>query len=280
MEIEEIEALLEKIWDLHDKLSDAIHSISRTHYLNSLKSFTKSDHVFLPRNKNNTHSTDHDNNHPSGFVYVKDFRVDDYPAIQEAKSLNAIRTALENLEDQLEFFHAVQMQQRAERDAAIARLEQSRIVLAMRLAEHQGKKHKVIEEALVFVGDISTAGPFISPDNLYPSAPYPPGENFVPHEEKRSSNLIKFLINSFNFAKKSLKLDQMGGIFGNAALVAISMLALLHLQQGACEVKYVLDLPQKQEDIIYSRNARQVSRREGSSSSDRVTHMDVMLARG
>ncbi|CAL5323286.1 unnamed protein product [Camellia sinensis] len=302
MEIEEIEALLEKIWDLHDKLSDAIHSISRAHYLNSLKSFTKSDHIFLPRNKNNTHSTDHDNNHRSGFVYVKDFRVDDYSAIQEAKSLNAIRTALENLEDQLEFFHgllklavlcwallsgadcvfehAVQMQQRAERDAAIACLEQSRIVLAMRLAEHQGKKHKVIEEALAFVGDVSTAAPFIPPDNLYPSAPYPPGENFVPHEGKRSSNLIKFLINSFNFAKKSLKLDQMGGIFGNAALVAISMLALLHLQQGAREVKYVLDLPQKQEDIIYSRNARQVSWREGSSSSDRLTHMDVMLARG
>ncbi|CAL5364473.1 unnamed protein product [Camellia sinensis] len=351
MEIEEIEALLEKIWDLHDKLSDAIHSISRAHYLNSLKSFTKSDHIFLPRNKNNTHSTDHDNNHRSGFVYVKDFRVDDYSAIQEAKSLNAIRTALENLEDQLEFFHgllklavlcwallsgadcvfehlhskkrnrlwdnvsdansvrdkitvldeeqraelrgrvqishklnicwpwAVQMQQRAERDAAIACLEQSRIVLAMRLAEHQGKKHKVIEEALAFVSDVSTAGPFIPPDNLYPSAPYPPGENFVQHEGKRSSNLIKFLINSFNFAKKSLKLDQMGGIFSNAALVAISMLALLHLQQGAREVKYVLDLPQKQEDIIYSRNARQVSWREGSSSSDHLTHMDVMLAR-
>ncbi|KAF5960051.1 hypothetical protein HYC85_001260 [Camellia sinensis] len=280
MEIEEIEALLEKIWDLHDKLSDAIHSISRAHYLNSLKSFTKSDHIFLPRNKNNTHSTDHDNNHRSGFVYVKDFRVDDYSAIQEAKSLNAIRTALENLEDQLEFFHAVQMQQRAERDAAIARLEQSRIVLAMRLAEHQGKKHKVIEEALAFVGDVSTAGPFIHLI-IFTLLLHIHLERTLYHPEgKRSSNLIKFLINSFNFAKKSLKLDQMGGIFGNAALVAISMLALLHLQQGACEVKYVLDLPQKQEDIIYSRNARQVSRREGSSSSDRVTHMDVMLARG
>jgi hypothetical protein len=30
---------------------------------------------------------------------------DDDSAIQEAKSLNEIRTALENLEDQLEFFH-------------------------------------------------------------------------------------------------------------------------------------------------------------------------------
>ncbi|KAK9145331.1 hypothetical protein Sjap_005234 [Stephania japonica] len=28
MEMEEIEALLEKIWDIHDKLNDAIHAIS------------------------------------------------------------------------------------------------------------------------------------------------------------------------------------------------------------------------------------------------------------
>ena len=41
----------------------------------------------------------------------------------------------------------VQTQQRAERDAAIARLEQSRIVLALRLVDHHGKKYKVFEEA-------------------------------------------------------------------------------------------------------------------------------------
>ena len=97
MEIEEIEAILEKIWDLHDKLSDAIHSISRFHFLNSIKSLRKSDKS-KPLN-------DVDENR-FGFVYAKDFRVeDDDLAIQEAKSLNAIRTALENLEDQLEFFH-------------------------------------------------------------------------------------------------------------------------------------------------------------------------------
>ncbi|GKD97479.1 plastid division protein PDV1 [Tanacetum coccineum] len=45
----------------------------------------------------------------------------------------------------------VQTQQRAERDVAIARLEQSRIVLALRLADHHGKKYKVIKEARAFV---------------------------------------------------------------------------------------------------------------------------------
>lgn len=98
MEIEEIEAVLEKIWDIHDKLSDAIHSISRTHFLDSIKTLKKSD-------KKNPYG-DAGNGNRAGFVFVKGFRVDDNEsAIQEAKSLNAIRTALENLEDQLEFFH-------------------------------------------------------------------------------------------------------------------------------------------------------------------------------
>ncbi|KAL6955000.1 hypothetical protein U1Q18_042678 [Sarracenia purpurea var. burkii] len=284
MEIEEIVSVLEKIWDLHDKLSDAIHSISRAHYLNSIKFLRNSDEVFLPRKKRppftNTDSAD-DVNHQAGFVFVKDCRVDDDDsAIQEAKSLNAIRTALENLEDQLEVFHTVQVQQRSERDAAIARLEQSRIVLAMRLAEHQGKKYKVIEEALAFVGEVRDAGRFVSPDNLYGFPSCPPGENFVLREGKRSSSLIKVLMTCFGFAKKSLKLDQMGGILGNAALVAMSMLALLHLNQAACDNKYILDLPPRQENAIYNRNKRDVSGLEGSSSVGHLTQLDVMLARG
>ncbi|XP_057486427.1 plastid division protein PDV1-like isoform X2 [Actinidia eriantha] len=245
-----METVLEKIWDLHDKLSDAIHSISRSHYLNSVKSLRKPDDFFLPRKKQPNDSTE-ESNHESGFVFIKDFRADDdYSAIQEAKSLSAIRTALENLEDQLEFFHTVQVQQRAERDAAIARLEQSRIVLAMRLAEHQG-------------------------------------DSFVPHERKRSSNLLKVLITSFDFAKNSLKLDQMGGILGSSALVAISMLALLHLHQATSNNKFILDLPQKQGDAlpqkqgdaIYKRNPQEVSWL-GGSSGGHLAHLDVMSARG
>lgn len=102
MEIDEIEAVLEKIWDLHDKLSDAIHSITRTHFLNSVTVPRKSAKKKLYAN-----DADADDNRGGGFVFVKEFRADhdDNSAIQEAKSLNAIRTALENLEDQLDFFH-------------------------------------------------------------------------------------------------------------------------------------------------------------------------------
>ncbi|KAK1409103.1 hypothetical protein QVD17_35628 [Tagetes erecta] len=55
----------------------------------------------------------------AGFVYVKDFQDNNSSSsasIEEAKSLNCIRTALEH------FFHTVQTQQRPERDAAIIML--------------------------------------------------------------------------------------------------------------------------------------------------------------
>ncbi|XP_062149315.1 plastid division protein PDV1 [Alnus glutinosa] len=282
MELEEIEAILEKIWDLHDKLSDAIHLISRTHFLNSVKSLRKppekKNKLYGSNNTGNLNDAGKENG-PAGFVFVKDFQGpddDDDSAIQEAKSLNEIRTALENLEDQLEFFHTVQIQQRAERDAAIARLEQSRIVLAMRLADHHGKKHKVIEEALAFVGDVRDAGQFVSPENLYGPPYSPSGEKFVTREGKRSNILIKAFISSFDFAKKSLKLDHMGGILGNAALVAVSMLAWLHLHQVAYR-----EHPQKREDNLDSnRNMRQPSLLEESSSNGRLSQLDVLAGRG
>ncbi|KAI9159783.1 hypothetical protein LWI28_001877 [Acer negundo] len=269
MEIEEIEAVLERIWDLHDKLSDAIHSISRTHFLESIKTLKN------PHDKKKPYGDAGDDNR-AGFVFVKGFRVDDGDsAIQEAKSLNSIRTALENLEDQLEFFHTIQMQQRAERDAAIARLEQSRIVLAMRLAEHHGKKYKVIEEALDFIGDVHDTSRFISPDNLYSSPTSPSGENIMT-PGGHANRLIKALISSFNFAKNSLKLDHMGGILGNAAMVAVSMITLLHLQQVAYK-----EHPQKQEDKVYiNRSVRKTPQLEGSSSDGRSNQLDVFLARG
>ncbi|CAK7324099.1 unnamed protein product [Dovyalis caffra] len=279
MELEEIEAVLEKIWDLHDKLSDAIHSISRSHFLSSIKPLKTNNKKLNNESDvgfedNNSRSS----NRASGFVFVKDFRVDenDLSAIQEAKSLNSIRTALENLEDQLEFFHTVQIHQRAERDAAIARLEQSRIILAMRLAEHHGKKYQVLEEALAFVGDVHDSSRFVCPENLYGLPKSPSGENLVRHEEKRPNTVIKVLLSSFEFAKKSLQLDHVGGILGNAALFTVSMIAMLHLHQVAQK-----DHPYKQEDLLYSnRNGKKASGPEGSSPNGSLNHLDVMLARG
>lgn len=273
MEVDEIEAVLEKIWDLHDKLSDAIHSISRAHFLNSIKNpARKPDESCFHRKKKST-DDDPENKSGPGFVFMKEFRVDDDDddvAVLEAKSLYAIRTALENLEDQLEFFHTVQTQQKAERDAAIARLEQSRIILAMRLAEHHGKKYTVIEEAQALVGDVRDASRFVASEHLYGSIPYPSGEKFVAEKGKRSNAVVNFLLSSYAYVSKSLKLDHTVGIMGNAALLAISMLAFLHLNQIGHNM---------QDPPTFGAESRKVPHSRGASSSG-DGQLDVMLARG
>lgn len=161
-----------------------------------------------------------------------------------------------------------------ERDAAIARLEQSRIVLAMRLAEHRGKKYKVIEEALAFVGDVHDAGCLVSPD-VYGQHNCSAG-NFVAEKRKSSNILINVFFSSFNFVKKSLGLDHMGGVVGNAALVAVSMIALLHLHQVTNH-----EHPFRQENRVHSnRTTRRAAHLGGSSSSAHSGNLDVLLARG
>ncbi|XP_022859446.1 plastid division protein PDV1 [Olea europaea var. sylvestris] len=284
MEVDEIEAVLEKIWDLHDKLSDAIHSITRAHFLNSVKNprkFTSSDEsYFYRKNQAASAAEDSDKNPGSGFVFVKELRVeDDELAPQEAKSLYAIRTALENLEDQLEFFHTVQTHQRAERDAAIANLEQSRIALAMRLAEHQGKRYKVIEEARALLGVVQDSGQCISPENLYVSNAHPSGRSFEAQGSTRSNVLVNFFMSGLNFVTKTLKLDRMGRIMGNSALVAISMLALMRLSQLGCRDKYLLDACETQDHATFGRETR-VSHLYGRSSGHRSLQLDVLSARG
>ncbi|KAJ6764840.1 PLASTID DIVISION PROTEIN PDV2 [Salix koriyanagi] len=169
----------------------------------------------------------------------------------------------------------VQIHQQAERDAAIARLEQSRIILAMRLSEHHGKKYKVIEEALAFVGDVHDASHFVSPENLYGSPTSPLGENLIRREGKRPNTVIKVLLSSFEFAKKSLKLDHAGGLLGNAALFTVSMIAMLHLHQVTHKHH-----PYKQQDPFSNRNGKKAFGMEGSSSNGSLNHLDVMLARG
>nr|XP_043632633.1 plastid division protein PDV1 [Erigeron canadensis] len=274
-EMEEVEAVLEKIWDLHDKLSDAIHSISRSHFLHSLRN---SNHRRLTAVNNNSKVPPNDVDDEAaalkgGFVYVKEFPIgeeEEAAAIHEAKSLNSIRTALENLEDQLEFFHTVQTQQRVERDAAMARLEQSRIVLALRLADHHGNKYKVIEEARAFVGQVQNHTKFLPHENGYTSA-----ESYT--AGKRPNVLANVVISSLNFAKKSLKLDHLGGVLGNAALFAVSMLALLHLHQVADRDRYISDIQQRHEaNNGLTKNMTRLYLPEGGSANG----LDVLSARG
>ncbi|XP_020589166.1 plastid division protein PDV1 isoform X2 [Phalaenopsis equestris] len=231
MEMEQIEAVLERIWDIHDKISDAIHAISRAHFLKSIKNLSRPslEKKRLP----NEEVGDGCDERRCGYVFVKGFRADEDAALAEARSLNAIRSALENLEDQIEVFHTIQSQQQAERDAAIARLEQSRIILAMRLSEHQGEKHKFIEEAQAFLSDVQEASQFIAPENLFVEPKTQPSEVAGTEKESKPHTFMQMLISSLALAKSSLNLDKFSGVLGNAALFAVSMLALLQMQQAA-----------------------------------------------
>ncbi|KAL9237393.1 hypothetical protein vseg_011947 [Gypsophila vaccaria] len=262
MSIEEVESILEKIWDLHDKFSDAIHSISRTHFVNSTKSI-KNPQFFKHKPYFSDQIDAQNEGKSNGFVFVKEIS-----DISEAKSLNSIRTALENLEDQLEFFHTVQVQQRAERDAALARLEQSRIILALRLAEHHGKKYKVIDEAINFVGDVRDASYFTKPESLTNPHPTAPAEHSMQTKEVNSNILVRVLFSGYDSAKKTLQLDKMGGVLGNAALFALSMLALLHLHQMTDKDNGFLDIGMNQ-----GGTGKKSTRMDGSQ-------LDVRLARG
>ncbi|CAH8389397.1 unnamed protein product [Eruca vesicaria subsp. sativa] len=254
MEIEEIEAVLEKIWDLHDKLSDEIHSISRSHFLNSVK-----------KPPNNNRSQKKKSHGGQGYVFIKGFDNDD-ATIQEAKNLYAIRTALEHLEDQLEFLHTIHTQQRTERDLAVTRLEQSRILLAMRLTQHHGKSYRVLEEALAFVGSIKSDTHFVSPDQLYNSSLNPTGEDSTPCDGNKPNFVINAFASALGFAKRAFGFNHVRGVLGNTAIFSISMVAMLHLHQVATSEHHHL---QKKE-----------YRREVSSSAISLNHLDVMMARG
>jgi len=55
----------------------------------------------------------------------------------------------------------------------------SKIVLAMRLTEHRGKRYKVIEEVLAFIGNVHDAGCLVAPDILLYRQPNRSTENIA-----------------------------------------------------------------------------------------------------
>ncbi|KAL6629568.1 hypothetical protein ACP70R_029333 [Stipagrostis hirtigluma subsp. patula] len=262
------EAVLERIWDLHDRLSDAILAASRAHLLLPPPPPAPSAAAAARRR--------------NGCVFVKGSGgaggaeggaalAAAAEAVAEARSLHAIRSALEDLEDHLEFLHTVQSQQQAERDAAIARLEQSRLVLAMRLAEHQGKKYRVIDEALAFVGEVSDKSRFISPEDVR-ATHNQSGDNAEDSRGNGSRIMANVLSCSLSLAKNSFRLDKIGGALGNAAVFAVSMLAFLQLHQIAFGSKT---------RAIECRKRMEYSFQSGSSEQNgKGKHLEVYLARG
>ncbi|PWZ29734.1 Plastid division protein PDV1 [Zea mays] len=223
----EAEVALERIWELHDRLSDAILAASRAHLL--LPAPQPPPVPSAPPAKG-AHRVSGGRN---GCVFVKgggEALAAAAEAVSEVRSLHAIRSALEDVEDHLEFLHTVQSRHQAEQDSAIARLEQSRLVLAMRLAEHQGKKHRIIDEVLAFVGEVSDKSQFISFEDV--RATHSRSEDDLEHNRGNGSRIMSnMLSSSLSLAKNSFRLDKIGGALGNAAMFAVSMLAFFQLHQ-------------------------------------------------
>ncbi|KAL6874696.1 hypothetical protein ACP4OV_013361 [Aristida adscensionis] len=261
MEPEEVEAVLETIWDLHDKVSDAIHALSRAHFLRTVRRRAAGDK-------------------PAGLVYVKGGAVaaddgDEASALvalaEEARSLHAIRAALEDLEDQFECFLAVQSQQEAERDIVVARLEQSRIMLAIRLKEHHGKNHKVIDEASDFVHNVY--------QDVWPSL-----SEKRPQKCESSDNMIKdsnflgrMVASTLALARNNLSIEKLGGLLGgHTAVLAIGVMSLLQLRRFGSG---------GQDPVAGNYNYRRVnqgnsSRLGASPLSSSMSPLDVSLAKG
>lgn len=266
------EAVLERIWDLHDRLSDAILAASRAHLLLPPPP--------PPPAPPSAPSARAHRGGRNGCVFVKcgggggergAELAAAAEAVAEARSLYAIRSALEELEDHLEFLHTLQSQQQAERDAAIARLEQSRLVLAMRLAEHQGKKYGVIDEAVAFVAEVSDKSRFVSPEDVRATHSQS-GDNAHDNRVNGSRIMANVLSCSLSLAKNSFRLDKIGGALGNAAVFAVSMLAFLQLHQIAFGSKT---------PAIEYRKRMEYSFQSGSShQNDKGKHLEVYLARG
>ncbi|CAL9038967.1 unnamed protein product [Musa banksii] len=272
--MEDVDAVLERVCDLHDMINDAIHATSRAHFLRSINVRRGEREPAAGRRGDAG-----DGN--GGFVFVKEFgAAEDGAEVAEARSLAAIRSALENLEDQLEFFHTVQSQQQAERDAAIARLEQSHIILAMRLADYRGKKYRVIDKALSFVGNVHDMGCSVTPETLSENkiTRSQSGKNLEGHEGRSSSMLIQMFISGFAAAKNSFRLVRIHGVLRNAAVFAISMLALMQLNQVACSG----GTARSQHQTFYKkRNGGRFSwSASASSHSSQLEHLEVVSARG
>ncbi|XP_062182904.1 plastid division protein PDV1-like [Phragmites australis] len=263
MEPEEVEAVLETIWDLHDKVSDVIHALSRAHFLRAVR-------------RRATAAGDK----PTGLVYVKVGGLaagygDEAAALaafaEEARSLHAIRAALEDLEDQFECFLAVQSQHQEERDIALTRLDQSRIMLAIRLKEHHGNNHGVIDEASDFVHNVyQDVWPSISVNK--PEKCADSSNNMV----KGSNFLGRMVASSLALAGNSFSFKNFGGLLGNSAVLAMGMLTLLQLHwMGSGEQSPSVS------NYSYRRVNRDNSSRLGTfPRSITESHLDVSLAKG
>jgi hypothetical protein len=142
MEAEELAIVLSRASDLHIKISDAIER-SMKNQRTSAGADSPSTVLDAVSSENSasgspTHFRGVGLESFDGGEVLSDSKPWQGPS-REARSLVAIREALETLEIQLEDLQKLQQVQMQERENVLAELEESRRMLLRRLREHQGK---------------------------------------------------------------------------------------------------------------------------------------------
>ena len=163
---------------------------------------------------------------------------------------------------------AVQSQQQAERDFALARLEQSRIMLAIRLKEHHGNNHKVIDEASDFVRNAY--------QDVWPSLSANKPEKCADssNDMAKGPNFFARMVSSgLAIAGSSFSIKNLGGALGNGAAFAIGIVTLLQLRwlASGAHSPTVGNYPYRRIN-----DSRLGASRGGST----MAHLDVSLAKG
>lgn len=141
----------------------------------------------------------------------------------------------------------------------------------MRLAQHQGKKYRVIDEALAFVGEVSDKSQFISPDDV--RATHSRSDDNAEENRGNGSRIMSNVLScSLALAKNSFRLDKIGGALSNAAVFAVSMVAFLQLHQIA--------FGSKTPAMEYRKRIEYNFQYGTSQQNGKGKHLEVYLARG
>ncbi|ERN17628.1 hypothetical protein AMTR_s00059p00174130 [Amborella trichopoda] len=158
MEADQIGFVLSRVSELQSKINNCIHRA------------TKQESTFMEEEEDSDveGGKEEDADEESVSSRTGELRLqNDNEAHAEAESLLNIRSALESLEEQLSCLQALQHQQRLEREATLAEIDQCRRVLLKKLKDYKGQDFEVIHEASAFAGETGEQGD----DLLLP--PYP-----------------------------------------------------------------------------------------------------------
>lgn len=126
MELNNLQVLIERAWALQDDIGDSIQNSGTSCCWR--------------------HCSEHDHQ----------WAVTDAP-LDERKRLIVIRDSLKNVENRLEFLQRLNSWQQKDQQAALVKLEESRLILMDKVAQYQGRPTEVLKELNAYFGDAQTA---------------------------------------------------------------------------------------------------------------------------